>query len=236
MRDRVERPGADGAAHGASSDWLEPGERSGAGRRERTRARSRRTSSPGGRADPAARPARARGSRARRPPSRRAPATPGRRRAARSAATSSSGMGVRRVEEHHVVRRATACRASVPETGPATTSASVEAEFARVRRDQSRRYAGPCSTSVTTPAPRDQASSPTAPDPAYRSRKRSPTSEPHHDSIGREERLAHAVARRAGAHPPWRGRSCRPPTRPPMIRVMAARGLPGASAGRRARS
>ncbi len=38
------------------------------------------------------------------------------------------------------------------------------------------------STSVTTPAPRDHASSPTAPEPAYRSRKRSPCSDPHHDS------------------------------------------------------
>ena len=76
-----------------------------------------------------------------------------------------------------------------------------------------------CSTSVTTPAPRDQASSPTAPEPAYRSRKRSPWSEPHQDSMA--ENSASRTRSLVGRVLVPRGvASRRPPADPPMIRVM----------------
>ena len=85
--------------------------------------------------------------------------------------------GVRRVGEHHVVRRTrVAGRARARPAGRAPRPCGTRAWSAlswtirAVRRSDS--------TEVTTPAPRDIASSPMAPEPAYRSRKRSPVSDP----------------------------------------------------------
>ena len=77
-----------------------------------------------------------------------------------------------------------------------------------------------CSTIVTTPAPRDHASSPTAPEPAYRSRKRSPSSDPVRDSIA--ENNASRTRSLVGRVVWPRGVSRRrPPAVPPMMRVMS---------------
>ena len=70
----------------------------------------------------------------------------------------------------------------MPATDPVTTLARLKPS-SRALAEISEAARRSCSTSVTTPAPRDQASSPTAPEPAYRSRKRSPVREPHHDSM-----------------------------------------------------
>src|SRR5262245_34315759 len=77
-----------------------------------------------------------------------------------------------------------------------------------------------CSTSVTTPAPRDHASSPTAPEPAYRSRKRSPAREPHHDSIA-ENRASRTRSLVGRVFTPRGVEILRPPAVPAMILVMA---------------
>ena len=61
--------------------------------------------------------------------------------------------------------------------GDTTTSTPVMPSVSTLSR-MSRAVRRSCSTSVTTPAPRERASSPTAPLPAYRSRKRSPCREP----------------------------------------------------------
>src|SRR6478672_7939064 len=80
-----------------------------------------------------------------------------------------------------------------------------------------------CSTSVTTPAPRDQASRPTAPEPAYRSRNRRPDNDPHHDSTA--ENRASRTRSLVGRVLAPRGVAIRrPPADPPMIRVMLVLG------------
>src|SRR5262245_30711 len=114
---------------------------------------------------------------------------------------------------------ATCGRARVAVTDAATTLALANPSalaLARIRAAVRRS----CSTSVTTPAPRDQASRPTAPDPAYRSRNRNPWSEPHHDSIA--EKSASRTRSLLGRVLTPRGVSMRrPPAVPPMMRVNA---------------
>ena len=115
---------------------------------------------------------------------------------------------------------ATGGRASVAATDATTTLALAKPRVlalveirAAVRRS--------CSTSVTTPAPRDQASRPTAPEPAYRSRNRRPCSDPHHDSMA--ENSASRTRSLLGRVLLPRGASIRrPPAVPPMILVMEA--------------
>ena len=191
-------------------------------RRERTRARSRRS-----------------------PSSARAPGPSGQAgstlRAERSTTTTDPGatqpvvdqqgehllelrvlQGVRRVGEHHVVRRPRvadrahgrpAGRAPRPCGSPSVVALSCI--IRAVRRSDS--------TEVTTPAPRDIASSPMAPEPAYRSRKRSPVSEPSWDSSAENSasRTRSAVGRVASPVGVLRRR---PPAVPPMIRVMSSPG------------
>src|SRR5215207_6920742 len=109
-------------------------------------------------------------------------------------------------------------RLSVVATAPATTWARVKPS-SRALREIIEAVRRSCSTSVTTPAPRDHASRPTAPEPAYRSRKRRPDSEPHHDSTA--ENSASRTRSLVGRVVAPRGVAIRrPPADPPMIRVM----------------
>src|SRR6185437_1634320 len=73
-------------------------------------------------------------------------------------------------------RASTRSTRSAASTAPGRPIASMFSLITRVARD-------PCSTSSTWSAPRDRASRPTAPDPAYRSRTRAPASEPSIDMI-----------------------------------------------------
>ncbi len=73
-------------------------------------------------------------------------------------------------------RASTRSTRSAASTAPGRPIASMFSLITRVAR-------APCSTSSTCPAPRDRASRPTAPDPAYRSRTRAPASEPRIDTI-----------------------------------------------------
>ncbi len=79
---------------------------------------------------------------------------------------------------------------------------------------------GSDSTSTAQPAPRDSASSPTAPDPAYRSITRAPRSPYSESSVkkipSRALSLVGLVPRPGGTS------SRRPPALPAMIRVMSA--------------
>jgi hypothetical protein len=109
-------------------------------------------------------------------------------------------------------------RVSVAVTDAQMTSALAKPRafaFCSIRRAVRRSF----STSVTTPAPRDHASSPTAPDPAYRSRNRSPCREPHHASMLEKSasRTRSVVGRVVG---PVGVDRRRPPAVPPMIRVI----------------
>ena len=193
------------------------------GRRERTRARSRRTSC--SRLAAEARRGQA-GSAPREPRSTttmraRAPASPGRRSAARSAATSSSGMGVRRVEEHHVVRRRRRPGAARRRPGRRRTSTRGKPRSRALARDQrggtpvlldQRDHPGPARPGLEA----DRAGAGVQVEEAQPVQRAAPRLD------GGEQRLAHPVAGRAGC---WRPRGVairRPPAVPPMIRVMAS--------------
>ncbi len=111
-------------------------------------------------------------------------------------------------------------RSSVDATGEATTWAR-EKPSPRALVEIIEAVRRSCSTSVTTPAPRDQASRPTAPEPAYRSRNRRPDSEPHHDSTA-EKRASRTRSLVGRVFAPRGVAIRRPPADPPMIRVMAS--------------
>ena len=106
-------------------------------------------------------------------------------------------MRVGRVEEDQVVRRGRAGRVSavatgaVDHVGPGKPIAVALAVIsAAVRRS--------CSTSVTTPAPRDQASSPTAPEPGVQVEEAQPGQRAAPGLDRGEQRLAHPVGGRPG--------------------------------------
>src|SRR3954451_18085232 len=80
-----------------------------------------------------------------------------------------------------------------------------------------------CSTSVTTPAPRDLASRPTAPLPAYRSRNRRPLTDPTSASMA-ENSASRTRSDVGRVLSPAGALIRRPPALPPMIRVTPSPG------------
>jgi hypothetical protein len=109
-------------------------------------------------------------------------------------------------------RASTFSTRSAASQAPSSPSAAI---FARITRIA----AGADSTRTACTAPRESASSPTAPLPAYRSMTRVPSSEPSTDSTvpnspSRARSLVGRVARPAGTV------SRRPPATPAMTRVM----------------
>ena len=195
--------------------------------RDRTKAWSRRTSASGRPRTPPARPGS--GPRVERSTTTRASgdSQPWSRRASRAATTSSTGTaygGSRKARSYG----ARGLWASARPTGRSTTSMPVkpsERAFSRISAAVRRS----CSTSVTTPAPRDRASRPTAPLPAYTSRKRSPLIDPTAASTA-ENSASRTRSEVGRVLSPVGVLIRRPPALPPMIRVMPS---PGSRPGRR---
>src|SRR5690349_7473986 len=102
-----------------------------------------------------------------------------------------------------------------PTSAPGSPSAFTFSRTVRTARASA-------STSRTCPAPRDRASRPTAPEPAYRSRTRSPSSGPPSRDCQVEKRPSRARSEVGRVPCPGGTARRRPPAAPAITRVMSS--------------
>ena len=179
-------------------------------RRDRTRASSRRSGGTGPRVKPAGQAQRA-ADRVARSTTTSAPGAsqPWSAQRGEHAATSACRQRVGRVEEDHVVRRVPAGPRPSDAARPGSRSSrgAGQADAPRCWPGSRWRPRRSDSTSRTSAAPRDSASSPTAPEPAYRSSTRRAASAPsaarapRRTAPPRTRSLVGRVRRRAGRQP-----------------------------------